>query len=198
MIGTLRGTLAVKQPPQIIVECGGVGYEVETPMSTFLELPAPGAEVRLFTHLHVREDAQVLYGFSTAAEKALFRTLMKVSGVGAKMALSVLSAMSVGDFTRCVQREDTAMLVRIPGVGRKTAERLIIEMRDRLEESPVALRTGDSGASGPAADARTEAYDALVSLGYKPAEVRKLLGSLDTDDKSAEDIIRQALRKAVA
>ncbi len=142
MIGTLRGTLAFKQPPQIVVECGGVGYEVETPLSTFLELPAAGAEVRLFTHLHVREDAQILYGFSTAAEKSLFRTLLKVSGVGAKMALSVLSAMSVADFTRCVRHEDTATLVRIPGVGRKTAERLIIEMRDRLEESPVALRTG--------------------------------------------------------
>jgi Holliday junction DNA helicase RuvA len=196
MIGSLHGRLSHKQPPQIIVDCGGVGYELETPMSTFLELPGLGADIRLFTHLQVREDAQTLYGFSTEAEKRLFRALLKVSGVGAKMALSVLSAMSVGDFARCVQHEDTAMLTRIPGVGKKTAERLIIEMRDRIDPSPAAPPTATSAAL--AGDARGEAYDALVSLGYKPAEVKRLLAAMQTDELTAEDIIRQALRKAVS
>ena len=118
MIGTLRGLLTAKQAPQIILECGGVGYQVETPMSTFLELPAIGQELFLYTHLQVREDAQILYGFASDEEKALFRSLLRVSGVGAKIALSVLSAMSVNDFRRCVQLEDAAMLVKVPGIGR--------------------------------------------------------------------------------
>ncbi len=195
MIGMLAGKLAHKQPPQIIVDCGGVGYEIETPMSTFLELPALGTDVRLYTHLLVREDAQTLFGFSTEDEKLLFRSLLKVSGVGAKMALSVLSAMSVGDFTRCVQQEDTAMLTKIPGVGRKTAERLIIEMRDRLKKSAAGLAAINRPAG--IGDARTEAFDALAALGYKPAEIKRLLGSMQTEGMSSEDIIRQALRQAV-
>lgn len=194
MIGTLRGLLTAKQAPQIILECNGVGYQVETPMSTFLELPPIGQEVFLYTHLQVREDAQILYGFASDAEKALFRSLLRVSGVGAKIALSVLSAMSVNDFQRCVRLEDTAMLVKIPGVGRKTAERLIIEMRDRLEKitGAEAAKTGVQSA-----DPRTEAVDALVALGYKPAEIKKLLAQLETSDKSAEEIIRLALKRAV-
>jgi Holliday junction DNA helicase RuvA len=136
-----------------------------------------------------------LFGFSTEAEKKLFRTLLKVSGVGAKMALSILSAMSVGDFARCVQHEDAALLTRIPGVGKKTAERLIIEMRDRLDKIAVTLPA--SAAKTIAGNARSEAYDALVSLGYKPAEVKRLLSAMQTDDLSAEDIIRKALQKAV-
>lgn len=195
MIGSLKGELKLKQAPVIIVECGGVGYEVETPMSTFLELPAVGESVFLHTHLVVRETAHSLFGFATAAEKALFRLLLGVSGVGAKMALSILSGMTVADFERCVQLEDAAVLVKIPGVGKKTAERLIIEMRDRIDRSP-ALRV----VSGPAtveADPRGEAVDALVSLGYKPAEIKRLLTSIDIDGKSAEDIIRLALRQAV-
>ncbi|HZW58840.1 MAG TPA: Holliday junction branch migration protein RuvA [Woeseiaceae bacterium] len=195
MIGALRGRLSHKQPPQIIVDCGGVGYEVETPMSTFLDLPGLGSDVQLFTHLQVREDAQTLYGFATEAEKTLFRALLKVSGVGAKMALSILSAMSVNDFGRCVQHEDSALLVKIPGVGRKTAERLIIEMRDRLAKSTAALP--GAATKAVANDARSEAFDALVTLGYKPAEVKRLLGNMQTDTLSAEDIIRHALRKAV-
>lgn len=196
MIGSLHGRLSHKHPPQIIVECGGVGYEVETPMSTFLELPGLGGDVQLFTHLQVREDAQTLYGFSTQAEKTLFRALLKVSGVGAKMALSVLSAMSVADFGHCVRREDAAMLTKIPGVGKKTAERLIIEMRDRIEQSPAAVPRAMQGSVPD--DARGEAFEALVALGYKPAEVKRLLGTLQTHELSAEDIIRQALRKAVS
>ena len=138
MIGSLRGRLGAKRAPMIVVECGGVGYEIETPMSTFLELPAIGTEFFLHTHLQVRDDAHMLYGFSTVEEKSLFRLLLKVSGVGAKMALAILSGMGVTDFERCVRYEDTAMLVRIPGVGKKTAERLIIEMRDKIEQSPAA------------------------------------------------------------
>ena len=132
MIGSIRGRITQKQAPQIIVECAGVGYEIETPMSTFLELPGVGKEVFLHTHLLVREDAQTLFGFSTDDEKHLFRTLLKISGVGAKMGLAILSGMSVDGFVRCVQHEDSATLVKIPGVGKKTAERLIIEMRDRV------------------------------------------------------------------
>ncbi len=194
MIGTLRGLLTAKQAPQIILECHGVGYQVETPMSTFLELPPIGQEVFLYTHLQVREDAQILYGFASDAEKALFRSLLRVSGVGAKIALSVLSAMSVRDFHRCVRLEDTAMLVKIPGVGRKTAERLIIEMRDRLEKT-----TGtDAGkVAAASSEPRNEAVDALVALGYKPAEVKRLLAQLETGGKSAEEIIRLALKRAV-
>jgi Holliday junction DNA helicase RuvA len=195
VIGTLRGILTGKRAPQVIVECHGVGYQVETPMSTFLELPPIGQEVFLFTHLQVREDAQTLYGFSGLDEKALFRNLLRVSGVGAKMALAVLSAMTVRDFERCVTLEDAAMLVKIPGVGKKTAERLIIEMRDRIDNAS----TGSERKTGASAeDPRGEAVDALHALGYKPAEVSRLMSQLDIDGKSAADIIRLALRKVVS
>ncbi|HEX9851873.1 MAG TPA: Holliday junction branch migration protein RuvA [Woeseiaceae bacterium] len=194
MIGSLRGLLAAKQAPQIILECNGVGYQVETPMSTFLELPPIGQEVFLYTHLQVREDAQILYGFASDGEKALFRSLLRVSGVGARIALSVLSAMSVSDFHRCVRLEDTARLVKIPGVGRKTAERLIIEMRDRLDR---ASGTEGGRTAAASAEPRNEAADALVALGYKPAEVKRLLAQLDTDGKSAEEILRLALKRVV-
>ena len=196
MIGSLKGELMVRQAPLVIVECAGVGYEVETPMSTFLELPAVGQTVFLHTHLVVRETAHSLYGFATTAEKAMFRLLLGVSGVGAKMALSILSGMTVADFERCVQLEDAAMLVKIPGVGKKTAERLIIEMRDKIDRSPD-LRVV-SGPAIVATDARSEAVDALVSLGYKPSEVKRLLTTDDIEDKTAEDIIRLALRQAVS
>jgi Holliday junction DNA helicase RuvA len=194
MIGSLRGRLTHKQPPQIILECGGVGYELETPMSTFLELPDTGAEVFLHTHLVVREDSQTLFGFSSIEEKSLFRSLLKVSGVGAKMGLAILSGMTVADFQRCVEYEDSAMLVKIPGVGKKTAERLIIEMRDRIDKTaiePGAPRTGSLRT-----DPRNEAFDALISLGYRANEINRLLGKFDTAEKSAEDIIRLALRQA--
>ena len=192
MIGSLRGRLTLKQAPAVIIECHGVGYEVETPMSTFLELPPTGDELFLFTHMVVREDAQMLYGFATEEERALFRMLLKISGVGAKMGLAVLSAMSVDGFRRCVEYEDAASLVKVPGVGKKTAERLIIEMRDRID-TPSA----QSGAATVEvqAGAKSEAVDALISLGYKPREVQKLIGELDVDGKSAEDIIRLALRQ---
>ena len=196
MIGTIRGRLTAKQAPGIIVDCNGVGYEIETPMSTFLELPAVGEEVSLHTHLQVRETAHSLFGFASADEKLLFRTLLSVSGVGAKMGLAILSAMTVADFERCVRLEDTAMLVKIPGVGKKTAERLIIDMRDKFDKTPDLKVVPTNGKV--ATDARSEAVDALVALGYKPTEVKRLLGSIQTDDRSAEDIIRQALRQVVS
>ncbi len=193
MIGSLRGCLAAKRAPHIVLDCNGVGYEVETPMSTFLELPAVGEELFIHTHMHVREDAQMLFGFASIEERALFRSLLKISGIGARMALAVLSAMSEADFRRCIEFEDTASLVRIPGVGKKTAERLIIEMRDKFSHS-----AGKSpAASAATANPRAEAVDALVSLGYKPNEVNKLIGNMEVDGRSAEDIIRQALRQAV-
>lgn len=193
MIGSLHGRLAAKHAPQIVIECAGVGYEVETPMSTFLELPAVGDDIFLHTHLLVREDAQLLYGFASEAERTLFRSVLKISGVGAKMGLAILSAMNEADFRRCVEYEDTATLVKIPGVGKKTAERLIIEMRDKLKQTPAA-----EGAQRVASEAspKSEAVDALVSLGYKVNEVNKLIGNLDIEGSSAEDIIRQALRQA--
>lgn len=192
MIGSLRGCLSAKRAPYIVIDCNGVGYEVETPMSTFLELPAVGKELFIHTHMHVREDAQMLFGFASIEERTLFRSLLKISGIGARMAMAILSAMSEADFRRCVEYEDTASLVRIPGVGKKTAERLIIEMRDKFSHS-----AGKSHSVRAAANPRAEAVDALVSLGYKPNEVSKLIGDMEVDGKSAEDIIRQALRQAV-
>jgi Holliday junction DNA helicase RuvA len=193
MIGSLRGRLIFKQAPQIVIECQGVGYEVETPMSTFLDLPATGQDLFIYTHHLVREDAQTLYGFTSEKERELFQALLKISGVGAKMGLAILSAMGVADFQRCVEYEDAAMLVKFAGVGKKTAERLIIEMRDK-----VAKLSSASGTARVAVDAspRSEAVDALISLGYKPKEVNKLIGDMDVEKCSAEDIIRLALKHA--
>ena len=159
MIGSLHGKLTAKQAPHIVIDCNGVGYEVETPMSTFLELPPVGETLFIHTHLLVREDAQLLYGFASEAERSLFRTVLKISGVGAKMGLAILSAMSEADFRRCVEYEDTASLVKIPGVGKKTAERLIIEMRDKL--TPAESVAGAPRVTA-AASPKTEAVDALV------------------------------------
>ncbi len=195
MIGSLRGRLSSKQAPQIVIECSGVGYEVETPMSTFLELPELGTDLFLYTHLLVREDAQILYGFATEDERLMFRTLLKVNRVGAKLALGILSAMSTNDFRRCVELADTTSMSKIPGVGKKTAERLVIEMRDRIDAA-----TPGGGKSAPLtveASARNEAVDALVALGYKPKEVHNLIAKFDIEDKSAEDIIRLALKQVV-
>ena len=143
MIGRLRGELVVKHPPQLMLDVQGVGYELEAPMSTFYQLPALGQQVSLFTHLAIRDDAHVLYGFAREAERALFRSLLKVSGVGAKMALAILSGMSADEFGRCVQQGDSASLVRLPGIGKRTAERLIVEMRGRLDTG-----AGVSGGAG--------------------------------------------------
>ncbi len=192
MIGSLRGRVGSKAPPQLTVEVGGVGYEVEAPLSTFFHLPPVGAEVHLLTHLVVREDAHVLYGFGTEEERRLFRSLIKVSGVGPKIALALLSGISVSDFHACIQSQDTGALTRVPGIGRKTAERLIVEMRDRLTAPEL---TG--GAGGAAASPESEAFDALVALGYRPAEARRLLKGAGPGTQSTEELIRRALKGAV-
>ena len=193
MIGSLRGRIASKSPPQLTVEVGGLGYELEAPMSTFFHLPAVGEEVRLLTHLVVREDAHVLYGFATAEERRLFRSLIRVSGVGPKIALALLSGLSVTAFAECVVREDVGALTRVPGVGRKTAERLIVEMRDRLAAPGAAA---DAAAPAQAASAESEAYGALVALGYRPAEATRLLKAVGPGTHSTEELIRRALQGA--
>ena len=193
MIGSVRGRIASKTPPQLTVDVGGLGYELEAPMSTFFHLPPVGEEVRLLTHLVVREDAHVLYAFGTEEERRLFRSLIKVSGVGPKIALALLSGISVAAFAECVQREDIAALTRIPGVGRKTAERLIVEMRDRLAAPPAG---GGIAAVAAGTSAESEAYGALVALGYRPAEATRLLKAAGPDTHSTEELIRRALQGA--
>ena len=197
MIGHLRGRLVAKHPPQLVVDVGGVGYEVEAPMSTFYGLPATGAEVQLHTHLVVREDAHVLYGFGTERERSLFRELIKVSGVGPRIALAILSGVSVDEFQRCVDGHDVAALVRVPGIGRKTAERLVIEMRDRLGGLPGPSTGAGGGGVGPSG-AQAEAFAALVALGYKAPEITRLLQKVDPSVSSTEELIRHALRAAAS
>jgi Holliday junction DNA helicase RuvA len=192
MIGSLRGRIASKTPPQLTVDVGGLGYELEAPMSTFFHLPAVGEEVRLLTHLVVRDDAHVLYGFATEDERRLFRSLIKVSGVGPRIALALLSGISVSAFAQCVLNEDISALTRVPGVGRKTAERLIVEMRDRLA-APQA--TPGAPVAAPAR-AEGEAYGALVALGYRPAEAARLLKAVGPGTHSTEELIRRALQGA--
>jgi Holliday junction DNA helicase RuvA len=194
MIGFLKGVLVAKHPPQLLLEVGGVGYEVEAPMSTFYQLPETGQPLRLLTHLLVREDAHVLYGFATEPERQLFRNLIKVGGVGARTALAILSGISVDAFARCVQAEDSASLTKIPGVGRKTADRLIVEMRDRLKQTGAGVAQAIAGgAAGAPAD---EAFGALVALGYRPAEAQRLLKLVENKADSTEAMIRAALQAA--
>jgi Holliday junction DNA helicase RuvA len=198
MIGFLRGRLTAKLPPQLVIDVGGVGYEVEAPMSTFYGLPAAGAEIHLFTHLVVREDAHILFGFGTERERRLFRELLKVSNVGPKLALALLSGLTVDAFLMCIEAQDIDTLVRTPGVGRKTAERLVVEMRDRVkgfgDTGLAVLPTAGTGEAtvGPQA----EAFSALVALGYKPAEVTRLLKAVDASAQTTEEIIRRALQAA--
>ncbi len=197
MIGFLKGRLAAKQPPMLMVDVNGVGYEMEAPMSTFYGLPAAGEAVALFTHLVVREDAHILYAFGTEGERRLFRGLLKVSGVGPKIALGILSGASVDDFLRIIEAEDIAMLTRIPGIGRKTAERVIIEMRDSVKKLSMPPAAGSAvGAAGQAATAQSEAFSALIALGYKPPEVVRLLKAVDEPDLATTEIIRRALKSA--
>lgn len=197
MIGRLRGVIIEKQAPDLVLDVQGVGYEIAAPMSTFCSLPAINEEVSLFTHLVVREDAQLLYGFATTRERLLFRSLLKVNGVGAKLALTILSGSDVDDFARSVQEGDAASLTRLPGVGKKTAERLIIEMRDRLKEvsGAMGLKPVVSVAAG-LAGAKDDAVEALVALGYKPAEADKMIRSIDVNGLSTEQLIRQALQRS--
>ena len=193
MIGSLRGRISSKTPPQLTVEVGGVGYDLEAPMSTFFHLPAVGQDVRLLTHFVVREDAQLLFGFATDEERRLFRSLLKVSGIGPKIALALLSGMSVEAFAMCVQNQDVAALVKVPGIGRKTAERMIVELRDKLSASDSTPGTSrvPLGASPEA-----EAFGALVALGYKPAEATRLLKAAGPGTHTTEEWIRRALQNA--
>ena len=194
MIGRIQGVLLEKNPPQILVECAGVGYEVEVPMSTFYNLPGPGAPVTLLTHLVVREDAQLLYGFATEDERRLFRDLLRVTGIGPKIGLALLSGIDVETFMRCVEAEDAEALTRIPGIGRKTAERLLVEMRDRIRALGQLPPTAAKSAAG--GGARAEAFSALVALGYRPVEVNRLLQGVEQEGAGTEELIRRALQAA--
>ncbi len=195
MIGRLQGILVSKQPPWLLVDVGGVGYELEAPMSTFYDLPDPGQPVTLCTHYAVKEDSVALYGFLLESERALFRAVQKVSGIGAKIALAILSGVSADDFARFVQSGDIAALTRIPGIGKKTAERMIVELRDRVD-GLVGAASSAAFAALPK-DPLSEASVALQSLGYKPNEIARLVKDASAPGDSAEDIIRKALRAAL-
>ena len=202
MIGRLRGEIVHKQPPWLLLDVNGVGYELEAPMSTFYDLPAVGEQVILVTHLAVREDAHTLYGFLREADRALFRDLLKVTGVGARMALAILSGMDARRFAQCVEQEDHAALIRLPGIGRKTAERLVIEMRDRV--AGLAGGPAPSGGASPgspraatsAADPLNDAIEALIALGYRPPDANRMARAVAEGAKTSEEIIRAALRGA--
>ena len=201
MIGRIRGHLVYKQPPDILVEVGGVGYEIQVPMTTLFRLPELGSEVSLVTHFVVREDAQLLYGFIDERDRSLFRQLIKISGVGPKLGLTILSGMDSSSFARCVQRDDISSLMALPGVGKKTAERLLVEMRDKLKDWLVQTdATGQAGGGvtlAPVTDIVADAEGALIALGYKPQEASRMVRGVDATELSSEEIIRAAL-KAVA
>ena len=200
MIGRLRGLLAWKQPPYLMIDANGVGYELEASLTTFQTLPEIGAEVTLHTHLAVREDAHTLYGFASTAERGLFRDLIRVAGIGPRLALLILSGMSVELFGRCVREGDAASLTRLPGIGKKTAERLIIEMRDRIGElglNPAAAVLSGGRTVAPAANPLDDAISALVALGYKLPEASRMVQAIESEGMSSETIIRQALQASV-
>lgn len=192
MIGFLSGKLVHKAPPLLLLDVQGVGYEIEAPMTTFYNLPAVGESVKLHTHLVVREDAHILFGFFTEADRTMFRALIKVNGVGPKLALTILSGQSADEFHRCIHNGDTQALVRLPGVGKKTAERLIIELKDRLPDVPE----GNLGVKlAPLLSTPSqEAVSALCSLGYKPQDAAKMVQAVNAEGKTCEDLIRQALQ----
>ena len=196
MIGQLRGTLLEKQPPRLLVDVAGVGYEVEAPMTVFYDLPESGAELTLYTHFVVREDAQLLYGFTGRYERELFRSLIKVNGVGPKMALAILSGIEADRLAACIRDQDTTSLVKVPGIGKKTAERLVIEMSDRLDKldgAPAALP--GRVALDVAPDARADAVAALEALGYRNKEAAAAVArAAEQGDDSSEELIRRALR----
>ncbi|HAU12497.1 MAG: Holliday junction branch migration protein RuvA [Alcanivorax sp.] len=201
MIGRIKGIIIEKQAPVLLVEVAGVGYEVEAPMTTFYRIPEVGKEVILHTHFVVREDAQLLYGFFEKDERELFRLLIKVNGVGPKMALAILSGMEGSEFVRCVQDHDTHTLVKLPGVGKKTAERLVIEMQDRVKAfTGLAPQPELTPVSNQQRNPRAEINDAesaLIALGYKPTEAAKAIAAIDADGLKSEEIIRQALKRMV-
>jgi len=199
VIGQLRGTLRYKRPPSLLLDVQGVGYEVEAPMTTFYDLPEPGAEVLLYTHLVVRDDAHLLYGFSRPAQRDLFRSLLRVNGVGPRVGLAILSGMTAEEFIACMQAEDVTRLTRVPGIGRKTAERLVVELRGRLTAAGDAPEAAAPGGPAPAGDPAGEAVRALIALGYKPQEAsRAVRAAAGGGAASSEQLIREALRGMVA
>lgn len=194
MIGRLKGILIHKQPPWLVIDVHGVGYELEAPMSTFYDLPEAGREVVLFTHYAQKEDSVSLYGFLRDAERRLFRDVQKVSGIGAKIALAVLSGASVDEFARLIQTGDVTALTRIPGIGKKTAERMIVELRDRAADF---VSSGATSSLGIGADAQSEATSALLQLGYKPADAARMARDATAAGDDAAAIIRKALQSAL-
>lgn len=193
MIGRLQGTLIEKQPPQLLIDVNGVGYEVEASMNTIYQCPDLGQPLTLLTQLIVREDAQLLYGFFEAKERTLFRALIKVNGVGPKLAIAILSSIKVDEFIFSVNQQDTASLVKIPGVGKKTAERLVIEMRDRLPGDDLSLPT----AQGSGSSTLQDAISALIALGYKPQQASRMVSQINTEGKTSEAVIKEALQSSV-
>jgi len=202
MIGRLSGMLAIKRAPQILIDCQGVGYEVDVSMSTFYQLPEEGSPIAVWTHLLIKDDHHALIGFYSEQERKLFRLLIKVNGVGPKMALTILSGISEQDFALCIQSSDVATLVRLPGVGKKTAERLIIEMRDKIDAIDSDLAASDAMPGSALArgnSVQNEAVEALQALGYKPADAAKMIKLADKSGAgdSAESLIKQALQNAI-
>jgi Holliday junction DNA helicase RuvA len=197
MIARLSGTLIHKQPPLMVIDVGGVGYEVEAPLPVFAELPEIGREVVLLTHLQIKDDAHTLYGFTKESQRTLFRQLVKISGIGAKLALTILSGVSGDDLARFVMEGDTASLVRLPGIGKKTAERLIIELKDKMDGIDFPQATLPSGSAPPAGPVG-EATRALGALGFKPQEASRMVRAVLKPDMTAEDIIRHALKSTVS
>lgn len=194
MIARLSGTLLDKTPPYLVIDVNGVGYEVEAPLGVFSDLPENGKQVAILIHHHFSQDSQTLYGFSTLGERELFRKLLKISGIGAKMALTILSGASGEELARYVATADVASLVRMPGIGKKTAERIIMELRDKLEGLNIGAGIGTAAsASSISTDPVTEASHALASLGYKPAEVSRMISAVAEAGMDAEEIIRKAL-----
>ncbi len=201
MIGRLTGILALKRAPQLLIDCNGVGYEVDVSMSTYYQLPAEGERVAIWTHLQIKDDAHSLIGFYSEQERQLFRQLIKINGVGPKMALTILSGISEADFVACVQAADVATLTRLPGVGKKTAERLIMEMKDKVDATAAAMPApGVAPTPAQSQNARLgEAAEALQALGYKPADATRMVAAAakHIDDDSPEALIKQALQQAV-
>ena len=197
MIARLAGTLIYKQPPLMVIDVAGVGYEVEAPLSVFYDLPETGKPLVLLTHLSITDTAHTLYGFASEAERTLFRQLLKISGIGAKLALTILSGASGEELARYVAEGDSAALVRLPGIGKKTAERIIIELRDKLDVMPVVSTPVAAGGEAPPANASSEAITALNALGYKPQESSSLVRKVAKPDMSVEEIIRLALQSMV-
>ncbi len=199
MIGRIRGILLEASPPHLVLDVGGVGYEIEAPLSTFERLPGPESEVRLYTHLAIREDTHLLYGFLTETERRMFRTLIKVNGVGARTALGILSGIDPDEFVALIETQDLGRLTRLPGIGKKTAERLIVEMRDRLSDWRPGMTIGGALPAGAALgnvgrDAKGDAIRGLVALGYKPQEASRHVHALQSEGLSSEAIIRAVLR----